>query len=387
MKNVHAFRAIAAAALTVAAGLAGPVAAADMTADQILATSGVTNDTSFCGTKNITLGIHDGFGINGWSKSSMAAVRSEAAKCPNVKQVVRIGQGDLQKSISDVNGLVAEGIDALVIIPDFGKAQLPSLKAATKAGVKVVAWAADPGGKPGEDYVAYVDWDQVSAGRAWAEWTAKAIGGKGNVVFLGGPAGNPVSANSLAGIKTAMAKYPGITMLTGYDDWPITNWDAALLQKTSNPDSWRNIRRSTPSSTTATASQASGFCARTRRQTSRLFRSRRSRATSSGANSASSSPRTRSSNTEPCRLEPGWAGWPRARRSRPRRASRTMSRIFISFRSMKTRWPASLRNATLLSRQTLSSQSCSLRSNWRLSGRQNSGQLLCRRWTRLRFCA
>jgi ribose transport system substrate-binding protein len=232
MKNVHAFRAIAAAALAVAAGLTGPVVAADMTADQILAASGVTNDTSFCGTKNITLGIHDGVGINGWSKSSMAAVRSEAAKCPNVKQVVRIGQGDLQKSISDVNGLVAEGIDALVIIPDFGKAQLPSLKAATKAGVKVVAWAADPGGKPGEDYVAYVDWDQVSAGGAWAEWTAKAIGGKGNVVFLGGPAGNPVSANSLAGIKTAMAKYPGVTMLTGYDDWPITNWDAALLQKT-----------------------------------------------------------------------------------------------------------------------------------------------------------
>ena len=127
-ENVHAFRAIAAAALTLAAGLAGPVAAADMTADQILAASGVTNDTSFCGTKNITLGIHDGVGINGWSKSSMAAVRSEAAKCPNVKQVVRIGQGDLQKSISDVNGLVAEGIDALVIIPDFGKAQLPSLK-------------------------------------------------------------------------------------------------------------------------------------------------------------------------------------------------------------------------------------------------------------------
>src|ERR1700683_17709 len=162
MKNVHAFRAIAAAALTVAAGLAGPVAAADMTADQILATSGVTNDTSFCGTKNITLGIHDGFGINGWSKSSMAAVRSEAAKCPNVKQVVRIGQGDLQKSISDVNGLVAEGIDALVIIPDFGKSQLPSLKNATQAGVKVVAWAADPGGTAGKDYVAYVD-DDVTA--------------------------------------------------------------------------------------------------------------------------------------------------------------------------------------------------------------------------------
>ena len=222
---------IAALAMATAAGLA-PVAAADMTAEQIIAASGVSDDTSFCGTKPITLGIHDGFGVNGWSKSSMAAVRSEAAKCPNVTQVVRIGQGDLQKSIADVNGLVAEGIDALVLIPDFGKAQLPSIQAATEAGVKVVAWAADPGGVPGEDYVAYVDWDQVDAGAVWAEWTAKAIGGKGNIIFLGGPPGNPVSANSLAGIKTALEKYPDITMLTGYEDWPVTNWDAALLQKT-----------------------------------------------------------------------------------------------------------------------------------------------------------
>ena len=194
---------IAGLAMATAAGLA-PVAAADMTAEQIIAASGVSDDTSFCGTKPITLGIHDGFGVNGWSKSSMAAVRSEAAKCPNVTQVVRIGQGDLQKSIADVNGLVAEGIDALVIIPDFGKAQLPSIQSATEAGVKVVAWAADPGGVQGKDYVAYVDWDQVDAGTVWAEWTVKAIGGKGNIIFIGGPPGNPVSANSLAGIRTAL---------------------------------------------------------------------------------------------------------------------------------------------------------------------------------------
>jgi ribose transport system substrate-binding protein len=231
MKASTSLLSIAFAVAVSGIGLA-PLSAAEMTADEIMAKSGITDDTSFCGTKEITLGIHDGFGVNGWSKSSMAAVRSEAAKCPNVKQVVRIGQGDLQKSIADVNGLVAEGIDALLIITDFGNAQMPSLKAATDAGVKVVAWAADPGGKPGEDYVAYIDWDQVDAGARWADWIAKAVGGKGNIIFLGGPPGNPVSANSLAGIKTALAKYPDVKMLTGYDDWPITNWDAALLQKT-----------------------------------------------------------------------------------------------------------------------------------------------------------
>jgi len=44
---------------------AGAAMAAEMTADQIMAASGKTDDTSFCGTKPITLGIHDGFGING----------------------------------------------------------------------------------------------------------------------------------------------------------------------------------------------------------------------------------------------------------------------------------------------------------------------------------
>ena len=140
--------------------------------------SGKTTDTSFCGTKPITLGVHDGFGINGWSRASMAAVRSEAAKCANVKQVARIGQGDLQKSIADVNGMVSEGVDALAIIPDWGKSQLPSLRAATEAGVKTVPWAADPGGKNGKDYVDYLDWNEHAAGVAWGEWVAKAIKGR-----------------------------------------------------------------------------------------------------------------------------------------------------------------------------------------------------------------
>ena len=222
---------LAAAAVVVAfaVGVVPPANAQD--AAKIIADAAKTDDTSFCGTKKMTLGIHDGFGVNGWSRASMAAVRSEAAKCANVKQVIRIGQGDLQKSISDVNGLVSEGIDALAIIPDWGKSQLPSLRAATDAGVKVVPWAADPGGENGKDYVAYLDWDEHYAGAAWAEWVAKALHGEGNVVFLGGPAGNPVSAHELAGVVDTFKKYPKIKLLTGDKEWPVTNWDSAMIQQ------------------------------------------------------------------------------------------------------------------------------------------------------------
>jgi ribose transport system substrate-binding protein len=106
----------------------------------------------------------------------------------------------------------------------------PSLRAATDAGVKVVPWAADPAGTD-KDYVAYLDWDEHYAGAAWAEWVAKALHGEGNVVFLGGPAGNPVSAHELAGVVDTFKKYPKIKLLTGDKEWPVTNWDSAMIQQ------------------------------------------------------------------------------------------------------------------------------------------------------------
>jgi ribose transport system substrate-binding protein len=210
-----------------AAGSAGVT----MTVAQELRSVGITSSKAFCGTKQITLGIHDGYGMNAWSQASYAAVRSEAAKCPNVKTIVELGGGDLQGSISQVNSMVSQGINALVIIPDFGKAQLPSLQAATAAGVSVVPWGADPSGVDGKDFVNYVDWSSPDAGTLWANWMVNTLKGKGNVVFIGGPAGNPVTTGQLKSIVKVFAAHKGMKLLTGNSDWPVTNWDPATAQK------------------------------------------------------------------------------------------------------------------------------------------------------------
>lgn len=202
-----------------------------MTVAQEIRSVGITSNKTFCGTKPITLGIHDGYGMNAWSQASYAAVRSEAAKCPNVKTIVELGGGDLQGSISQVNSMVSQGINALVIIPDFGKAQLPSLQAATAAGVSVVPWGADPSGVDGKDFVNYVDWSSPDAGTLWANWMVNALKGKGNVVFIGGPAGNPVTSGQLKSIVAVFAAHKGMKLLTGNTDWPVTNWDPATAQK------------------------------------------------------------------------------------------------------------------------------------------------------------
>jgi ribose transport system substrate-binding protein len=196
-----------------------------------IAHAGQLNTTAFCGKKKITLGIEDGLGTNAWSQSSMAAVRSEAAKCPNVTQDVEVGEGSLQTSISQINSMVSKGDAAITVIPDFGSAELPAITAATKAGVKVVPWAANPGGKDGVNYVSYVDYSSFDAGVSSANWLIKVLGGKGDIIELGGPAGNPVSAATLAGVVSVFKTHPGMKLLTGTTAWAVTNWDPATAQQ------------------------------------------------------------------------------------------------------------------------------------------------------------
>lgn len=223
---------IVVALAAVAAGAVSALAAGLPTTEkQEIATTAISTDKSFCGTKQITLAVLDGFGINTWSQASYAAVRSEAAKCPNVKQIAIAGGGDLNKMIADVNTAVTQGANAMTIIPDFGKAELAAIQAATAAGVKVVPWGADPSGVDGKDFVQYVDWRDPVAGTMWANWMVKALHGKGNVVFTGGPAGNPVGLGQLKNIVRVFAKYPKMHLLTGKTSFGVTNWDPATAQK------------------------------------------------------------------------------------------------------------------------------------------------------------
>jgi ribose transport system substrate-binding protein len=220
----------ATAAPSVAPSAAASASAAAVTPEAIIAASGVLADTSFCGTKPMTLAVYDGGGINGWSAASYAAVRSEASKCANVTQDAKAATWSIEKALSDVNSFVAKKYDALAIIPDAGD-QLASLSAAKKAGMVVIPWASDPGGVVGTDYDSYVDWDTKDAGKKWAEWMVKALNGKGKVVFLGGFAGSAVGHQQLEGINSVFSQNSGMELLTGTTDFVPTNWDPKMAQE------------------------------------------------------------------------------------------------------------------------------------------------------------
>lgn len=190
----------------------------------------------FCGTKPVKVALADGTGDNAFRKTARAEFEDEASKCPNITVLPYAdGQNNPQKAISDVKALVAQGVEALVVFPDAGEALLPTLREAYKAGVQVVPWTANPGGKPGTDYTSFVGHNTVNDGVTWTRWMCESLGTKGgNVIFLGGTPGNTQSLTEMVGIEKELKENAACAKvkLLNEPGKPIdTNWNPAQMQK------------------------------------------------------------------------------------------------------------------------------------------------------------
>jgi ribose transport system substrate-binding protein len=190
-----------------------------------------SNGPSWCGSKKISLGLTDGFGGNSWRLVTTAAAKNEVAKCPSVTSFTYAdGQGNTQKAISDIQGLVAKGVNALVVFPDAGNAILPALRSAHQAGVTTVPYRVNPGGTDGTDYDVWVGADFTTDGKNWGNWILKNLPNGGNVLFLSGPKGNSQGIDegkALHSVLDSSGKYKFI----GEQPFAVTNWDPALTQQ------------------------------------------------------------------------------------------------------------------------------------------------------------
>lgn len=216
--------------LSVRVGIAGAAAmvAASIVPLTMSTASAATSPGTWCGPKSASVALADGFGNNTWREITRYAGALTALSCPSVtKFVYTNGEGSTQKAISDIAGLVSQGINAIVDFPDAGSAMLPELTKAYKAGTIVVPYRVSPGGTAGVNYTAYIGTNFVQAGVAWGNFVASALGkAGGNIAFLSGPPGNSQGLQELQGMQSVLKNYPNIK-LVGTSPFNVTNWDPA----------------------------------------------------------------------------------------------------------------------------------------------------------------
>jgi ABC-type sugar transport system substrate-binding protein len=133
------------------------------------------------------------------------SIKDEAAK-RGIKLIATNAQSDLNKEIADIQGMIAQGAQALIISPLNSEGLDPALKAAQDAKVPVMTIDRLLTTKtPCTDYLGWIGSDFVVQGQRAADAMIKATGDQGEVAILLGASGVNVTVDRTKGFKDQLA--------------------------------------------------------------------------------------------------------------------------------------------------------------------------------------
>ena len=151
--------------------------------------------------KNATVGFSQSEKeANPFRIAETASIKAEAKK-RGVKLLTANAQSQFSKQISDVQDLIAKGVDLLVIAPLNSDGWEPVLKSATARKIPIVTVDRQINAKACQDYVSFIGSDFVAQGSHAADQMIKATGGEGEVAILLGSPGNNVTTERTKGFK------------------------------------------------------------------------------------------------------------------------------------------------------------------------------------------
>ncbi|RYG44605.1 sugar ABC transporter substrate-binding protein [bacterium] len=125
-----------------------------------------------------------------------------------VKEDDRAGQ------IQVVQQFTADKVSGIVLAPLDNNALVAPVKSATAENIPVTIIDSSLTGEAGKDYTSYVATDNKAAGALGGERLAKLLGEKGKVVLLRYGVGSASTTDREAGFLEAIAKYPGIQVVS-----------------------------------------------------------------------------------------------------------------------------------------------------------------------------
>ena len=172
----------------------------------------------------LTVAYIEQFGENVFRQMSKMEFILQALTYPQVGKIIyKSAHSDLNQGIADFKAAIAQKVSLIVTYPDYGDAMLPVMKEATKAGIPVASYAWGYVTGPGTNYLTVVGEDTCKLGKAYAQIMNTQVK-SGNIAFLGGFPGNPLSLSWQKCEQAALN--PNIHVVANEP----TNWDPSKVQ-------------------------------------------------------------------------------------------------------------------------------------------------------------
>jgi len=157
-----------------------------------------------------------------WLTLVRDAITKWASAHPDVQVTMVDGSDDTAKQVGQVENFLAQGMDAVVILPVDTSATGPVTKAVLKAGKPLVYVNRKPANLP--KGVVYCGSKSIEAGIMNMEELGKAMGGKGNLAILMGALNHEAAIGRTDGIKQVVKeKFPDIKITREQ----VGNWKRA----------------------------------------------------------------------------------------------------------------------------------------------------------------
>lgn len=161
---------------------------------------------------------------NDWQAEARNMVVAMAkAHSDQVDLQIQVAGPVVQRQIQQINAMVQAGASAIIVYPISPTALNPVIRSACARGVVVFAYDS----RVTEPCAYNVVTDQTELATVSAEWVAKAMHYKGNLIFVTGVAGTSVDTDRSKAAHAVFAKYPGIKIVAE----PNGMWSQAVARK------------------------------------------------------------------------------------------------------------------------------------------------------------
>ena len=179
--------------------------------------------------KKIVIGLSNGNYGTDWRTEMLQATEEafteeKANGIISKDSVLKVANAgtDINQQIQNTRNMINQGVNVIILEPNSATALNGVINQAKAAKIPVVA--ADQGVT--DSYAVNVCDNHYNWGKTYATWLAKALNGKGNIVMIGGLAGNPAAVDRQKGADDVFKQYPGIKIL----QYEAGGWDEAKSQ-------------------------------------------------------------------------------------------------------------------------------------------------------------
>jgi galactofuranose transport system substrate-binding protein len=147
-----------------------------------------------------------------WRTANSESMKAEAAK-RGIDLKFSDGQGKQENQIRAVRSFITQGVDAIVIAPIVTSGWDPVLREAKRAKIPVIL--TDRAIQTADEslYTCFIGSDFFEEGKMAADWLAKHVNGKGNIVELQGTAGSDPANERRKAFAEGIKKYPGLKII------------------------------------------------------------------------------------------------------------------------------------------------------------------------------